>query len=94
MEAHDVIVAEAIFVSGGKIAKNPVANLSAGGIGDDGFADEEGAVGLKCDVAMKIEDVFCTGGRGKGALRQQQQEESSEDQTKTHEHRPAELSPC
>ena len=31
LEAHDVIVAEAIFVSGGKIAINPVANLSTGG---------------------------------------------------------------
>ena len=78
----------------GKIAINPVANLSADGIDGDGFADEKCAVGLECDVAVKIEDVFCTVRRGKGAERQQQQEESSEHQAKTHEHPPAELSPC
>lgn len=61
-----------------------MANLSAVGIDGDGFADNKGAVGLECDVAVKVENVFSAVRNGSGAQRQQQRDESNEDQAKTH----------
>src|SRR5215469_5675501 len=65
LEADDVVVAEPVLVTGGEVAVDAMFDLDAGGVDRDGFADQEGAVGFECDVAVEVEDAFAaiSGGR-------------------------------